>query len=292
MGFVIDEEEARALLAKGGDSYFAVVAPFINGDDMVKRKDQDPSRWVIDLADMPLEVASTGYPLAVEVLRERVLPERQHDPAQMKRWWQFWNTRMGIRRAVKDLPRFAICCLTGKRLLLSWAEPNWRPSHACGVFAFSDDFNFGVCSSRIHEVWARANGSTLEDRLRYTPSSVFDTFPFPRPTEAQRERIAVAARRIVELRRSACDSVNAGLTKVYNLVDEGGFVELKAAHRELDVAVADAYGWDAALLDDPKALLEALFDLNARCAGDDSYLPFGAPVGVGNLLDDEVEEDE
>jgi hypothetical protein len=285
MGFVISPEEASVLIAKGGQSYREVVAPFINGEDMVRRPNQDPSRWVIDFADFPLEIASSKFPLALAILRERVLPGREHDPEQMKRWWQFWNNRMGIRRAVKDLPRFAICGLTGKRLILSWAEPNWRPSHACGVFAFDDDYTFGVCSSKFHELWARANGSTLKGDLRYTPSTVFETFPFPRPSDVQRERIGAAAKRIVELRRNACDSINAGLTKVYNLMDDGGFVELKAAHRELDFAVADAYGWDATLLDNPAELLAALFDLNAQCASDPNYAPFGKNDETPSLLD-------
>jgi hypothetical protein len=285
MGFVITPEEASVLIAKGGDSYREVVAPFINGENMVRRQNQDPSRWVIDMADMPLEIAATRFPLALDILRQRVLPERQNDPEQMKRWWQFWNTRMGIRKAVKDMPRFAICGLTGKRLLLSWAEPNWRPSHACGVFAFDDDYSFGVCTSKLHELWARANGSSLKGDLRYTPSTVFETFPFPKPSESQRARISAAAQSIIPFRRVACDSIGAGLTKVYNLMDDGGFVELKAAHRELDLAVADAYGWNATLLDNPAELLDALFDLNAKYAADPNYAPFGKTDETPTLLD-------
>ena len=142
------------------------------------------------------------------------------------------------------------------------------------MFAFDDDYHFGVCTSRLHDVWARANGSTLKGDLRYTPSTVFETFPFPRPDDRQRERIASAAKSIIPLRRAACDAISAGLTKVYNLMDDGGFVELKAAHRELDLAVAAAYGWDSIMLDDSARLLDALFDLNAQCAVDPNYAPF------------------
>ena len=285
MGFVLSPEEASTLIAKGGDSYRQVVAPFINGEDMVRRQNQDPSRWVIDMADMPLEIAATRFPLALDILRERVLPERQHDPEQMKRWWQFWNTRMGMRTALEPLPRFATSSRVGKRLILVWAEPIWRPSDACNVFAFDDDYNFGICTSKLHELWARANGSSLKGDLRYTPSTVFETFPFPKPNEPQRARISAAAQNIIPLRRAACDSIGAGLTKVYNLMDDGGFVELKRAHRELDLAVADAYGWDAAMLDDPVRLLDALFDLNAQCATDPNYAPFGKTDDVPTLLD-------
>ena len=194
---------------------------------------------------------------------------------------------MGLRAAVAGLPRFAICALNGKRLILSWANPDWRPSHTCGVFAFADDYNFGVCTSTLHDTWAWANGSTLKGDLRYTSSTVFQTFPFPQPIDSQRTRVSDSAQQILRLRRDACDSMGAGLTKVYNLLDEGGFSELKAAHRELDLAVMDAYGFDAALLDDKPRLLDALFDLNERAATDPNYQPFGKRDA--SLLDQDVE---
>ena len=290
MGFVISDSEAKTLLSGKPDNA-GVIGPFINGDDVMRTANQQATRCVIDFADMPLELVQTRYPDALKIVRERVLPGREHDPEQMKRWWQFWNTRMGMRHAIEGMPRFAICVLHAKRLLLIWAEPHWRPSHACGVFAFDDDYNFGICSSRVHEVWARANSSTLEDRLRYTPTTAFATFPFPNPTNSQRERIASAAKLIIPLRRAACDAISAGLTKVYNLMDDGGFVELKAAHRELDLAVAAAYGWNSTMLDDSARLLDALFDLNAQCAVDPNYAPFPKTnIDSAESLDFDAEE--
>ena len=110
------------------------------------------------------------------------------------------------------------------------------------------------------------------------------------PSEKQKDRIAKASIQIVQQRKVACEKIDKGLTKVYNLMDDGGFVELKAAHHELDLAVMDAYGWDAGLLDKPAELLDTLFDLNARCANDNKYSPF-ARVSQPSLLDD-VEDSE
>jgi len=275
MGFVISPEEAEGLLARGGETYRSVVAPFINGDDTVRTVDQSPTRWVIDLADLPLDAAEHNFPLALAILRERVLPERRDKPELMERWWQFWMTRKGLRKETESLSRFAIAGRVGKRLILVWAAPHWRPSDACNVFTFDDDYFFGVCTSALHVHWAWANASTLKGDLRYNPSSVFMTFPFPNPTATQRERISEASRSIVKLRRLACDEFGKGLTKVYNTMDDGGFRELKAAHEELDLAVIDAYDLDADLLDQPERLLDALFDLNEKAASDPNYQPFG-----------------
>lgn len=274
MGFVLEPEEAEALIKKGGPSYESVVVPFLNGRDVVTRPDQSPSRWVIDFADMPLEQVERDYPSALAIIRERVLPDRKDDPTQMQRWWQFWNTRKALRSAVMGMERFAVSPTTAKRLFLVWADPNCRPSHACNVFAFDDDYRFGVCSSRVHEVWARTLSSTLEDRLRYTPSTAFVTFPFPEPSESQRDAIAIQSREIVELRTAACETAQKGLTKVYNTMDEGGFTHLRAAHDRLDAAVLKAYGFPSEFLTDHDALIAALYDLNIECASNSSYDPF------------------
>ena len=59
---------------------------------------------------------------------------------------------------------------------------------------------FGLLQSRFHEVWALKQGTRLETRPRYTPTTCFETFPFPRPTPAQEAAIAAAAKELNELR--------------------------------------------------------------------------------------------
>ena len=92
------------------------------------------------------------------------------------------------------------------------------------VFARDDDYTFGVLHSRFHEVWALAMGTQLESRPRYTPTTCFETFPFPKPEDAQREAIAKAAERLNELREgwlnppglSDAELKKRTLTNLYN----------------------------------------------------------------------------
>jgi hypothetical protein len=61
----------------------------------------------------------------------------------------------------------------------------------------------------------------------------------------------------------------------YNRLDEGAYSALRAAHRDLDMAVLAAYGWSSALLDDVRRRNRALLDLNAAIlAGEAPYSPF------------------
>jgi len=66
------------------------------------------------------------------------------------------------------------------------------------VFAFDDDYSMGVLTSRMHGEWARAQSSTLRIDVRYTPTTAFETFPWPSPTPEQREAIAALARASVD----------------------------------------------------------------------------------------------
>jgi hypothetical protein len=74
------------------------------------------------------------------------------------------------------------------------------PDHQLVAFGIDDDYVLGVLHSRVHEVWALAQGTRLEDRPRYTPTTCFETFPFPVPTTERREAIAEAARELNALR--------------------------------------------------------------------------------------------
>ena len=144
------------------------------------------------------------------------------------------------------------------------------------VFAFEDDYAMGVLTSRIHTEWARAQSSTLEDRIRYTPSSAFETFPWPDPKPEQREAIADLSRRLIERRQEICVGREIGLTKLYNEVGDGAYRDLADLHRALDEAVAAAHGWPPSAAHDPDESNRRLLELNrAIAAGELAYSPFG-----------------
>lgn len=131
--------------------------------------------------------------------------------------------------------------------------------------------------------WAWAQSSTFETRLRYTPSTVFETFPWPDPVDAAtRERVATAASALYARRSELCLEHDLGLTKLYNLMGEGGFADLAKLHRDLDIAVAAAYGWPASVAQDPEELVERLTELNRQIsAGERDYHPFPDPDELG-----------
>jgi hypothetical protein len=117
------------------------------------------------------------------------------------------------------------------------------------VFALTGYFAFSVLQSSPHEGWARKYGSTLESRHTYTPTDVFDTFPFPQepPAEAK-ERAESAGALYYEHRQEIMVVRKRGLTKTYNLFHDRNCTDadiqrLRELHRIMDRAVLACYGW-------------------------------------------------
>ena len=79
------------------------------------------------------------------------------------------------------------------------------PDTTVVAFARDDDYFFGILQSQIHTAWADAAGSQLreaESANRYTPTTCFEMFPFPEPTDEQREAVATAAAELNQLREN------------------------------------------------------------------------------------------
>jgi hypothetical protein len=278
-GFVLDEDEARRLLFLSDANYTEVVRPYLVGDDIATDPSQSPRRWIIDFAVMPLEGAMR-YPAALQILRERVKPVRDTNRRKVRRekWWRFAEPAVGMRAAIASLSRYIAANAQGKRILFVWCGPVVCPSNLTNVFALDDDYSMGVLTSRLHGEWARLQSSTLRVDIRYTPTSAFETFPWPpAPTSAQQEAVAALAAELIGRRQEICATQHIGLTTLYNHVDEGAWTDLRDLHRRLDEAVAAAYGWPTSVAADTDEVNRRLLELNGRIAsGEIAYAPFSA----------------
>ena len=150
----------------------------------------------------------------------------------------------------------------GRRALF-WIPVGTLPDSALIVFARDDDYTFGVLQSRPHSLWALGTGTQVREKesgFRYTPTSTFETFPFPQPTASQADSISTAARRLHELRDGWLHAEPAprSLTSLYSESPTW----LTQAHERLDRDVLDAYGWPQDISDGD--VLAGLLELNLR----------------------------
>jgi len=212
------------------------------------------------------------YEKPFEYVKMNVLPAREQRRDDYRgMWWQYARPRPEMRAALEGKSRYIATPGVSKHRLFVWMPINVLCNQGTLVFARDDDAFFGVLHSRVHEVWARAQGTQLreeESGCRYTPTTSFETFPMPKPTAEQEQAIAAAARELVEKRdlwlrpegASPAELKKRTLTSLYNARPTW----LDLAHRKLDAAVATAYGWPADLADEQ--ILERLLALNLERA--------------------------
>ncbi len=277
--FDIDAESAAVMLTDKGNPNGRpnadVVRPVMSAVDIGQRP---RGKWTIDFALMTFSEAAQ-YEKPFEYLRTHVYPVRSQNrrASYAEKWWQYAEARPGMRAALQGKNRYIATPRVSKHRLFVWLEASVVSNDGTIVFARDDDAFFGILHSRFHEVWARAQGTQLREAVsgcRYTPTTSFETFPFPAdflsrdsrfPTPNSRfPMIADTARDLVQKRdrwlnpegASVAELKTRTLTKLYNARPAW----LADCHARLDAAVAAAYGWPADLTDD--AILEQLLALN------------------------------
>ena len=278
--FDIDAGTAATMIAMpnpDGRSNADVVRPSANGRDINGRS---RGMWVIDFPPgTPLEEAElyeAPFEHIAEHVREYRKTARSGDRTGVD-WWIHGSSRPGMRQALAPHQRYIVTTATAKHRLFTWLDREVLPDHALFVFARDDDYFFGVLHSRLHELWALAQGTQLREKesgFRYTPTTCFLTFPLPwppgeEPADSPLVRgIAEAARRLHELREGwlnpegplVADLRQRTLTNLYN--ERPAWLD--TAHRRLDEAVCAAYGWPPDLPDDE--VLARLLALNLERA--------------------------
>ena len=178
-----------------------VVRPILNSAQILKRLDD---RWAVCFSPESKLQPSAQYEGPFEYVREHVQPIRNQNRrgTYRDRWWVFGEARPALWGLLERLPRFIGTPRIGKHRVFFWIDTVILPSDQIVSFVRSDDYFFGVLHSHAHELWALKLGTRLETRPRYTPTTCFETFPFPEPNDAQREAIAGAARELDQLREN------------------------------------------------------------------------------------------
>lgn len=249
--FEVSDEVAQELLDSpnpDGRSNADVVRPWVNALDVTRRP---RGMWIVDFgADRPMGEAAL-YEAPFEYVKKHVLPQREKSRTTILEWWRHERPRNHMRTALDGLARFVATPAVSKHRLFVWLTATTLPDHALLVFARDDDYFFGVLHSSVHERWARGLGTQVrevESGFRYTPTTTFETFPFPRATGGREEEIAAAAKSLADLRTGWLNPVGATdeelrkrtLTNLYNERPSW----LAQVHERLDRAVHDAYGWE------------------------------------------------
>ena len=279
-----------------------VLRPWMNGMDVTRRP---ADKWIVDFGWSMSEREAALYEEPFRYTKERVYPMRQRNRREAYRvhWWRHVEPRQGMWQALGGLSRYIATPRVAKHRLFVWCDARICPDCQLIVIARDDDTTFGILHSRFHEGWSLRRGTWLGkgNDPRYTPTTTFETFPFPNglspnvsatdyADDPRAVAIAEAARRLVALRdrwlnppewvdwvdepvpgypkRRVPRNEDAAkalkkrtLTNLYNARPQW----LTDAHASLDAAVAAAYGWPADISNDDA--LRELLELNLTQGG-------------------------
>jgi len=302
--FDIDGELARQFIPMPnphGKSNSEVLHPYWNAKDVVNRP---RDVWIVDFGmNTSLEDASL-FEAPFSHLENVIQSERADNREERTKssWWRFRRSGENVRKFLSRSNRIIITQLVSKHRIFSWMPAAVYPANLLVLINRDDDAFFGILHSRFHELWALGMCTFLGvgNDPRYTPTTCFDTFPFPEgltPNISADEYagdprsvcIAEAAKRLDELRNNwlnppewveripevvpgypdrivarpghEADLKKRTLTNLYNVRPAW----LDNIHKELDAAVATAYGWDDYTPDMPdEEILARLFALNQQ----------------------------
>jgi len=200
--FDISDKTGQELLkmpAVGDRPNSDVVRPWLNGRDVLGRP---RNMWIVDFGVDLSHNDATLFEAPYALVEARVKPERDVMRRQRRRerWWIHGETAPNLRAAIDGLPRFIATPRVAKFRIFVWIGPETNVDGQLIAFARCDDYFFGVLHSRAHEIWALRQGTRLETRPRYTPTTCFETFPLPVVTANQEAAIATAAKELDERR--------------------------------------------------------------------------------------------
>ena len=314
--FDIPGEIARRWLNRPnphGKQNAKVVRPSWNGLDIARRP---RDTWIVDFGTNTNEADASLFELPFAYISEHVRIERATNNREQYRrfWWRHGEPRPALRANLLPLTRYIATPEVSKHRVFAWLDTVVLPDKNLQVIARADDTTFGILHSRFHELWSLRMGTSLEDRPRYTPTTTFETFPFPAgltprdtaipdPRRVKAKAIAAAAQQLDTLRANwlnppewvdwvrTQEEEQAGfplrpvakpgheaelkkrtLTNLYNARPTW----LAHAHRELDAAVAAAYGWsDYTPAMPDEEILRRLLALNLERAEIERQLEIG-----------------
>ncbi len=311
-GFIVTRAEARNLGLGRMAGLERHIREYRNGRDI----NQIPRDvLVIDLFGLSAEEVRDRFPAVYQRVLERVKPERDENNMESRRvnWWIFGGPNPKLRDMLAGLPRYIATAETSKHRFFVFLDATVLPDNMLVNIALDDAYHLGVLSSRVHVTWALAAGGRLGlgNDPRYNKTRCFDAFPFPTPTDAQRDRIRDLGEQLdAHRKRRQAEHPDLTITDMYNVLEklragevltpkerathEKGLVSvLRQIHADLDAAVSAAYGWPADLPDD--AILEHLVALNAERAAEEArghvrwlrpeYQARGQPAGTQGALE-------
>ncbi|MGM9828095.1 MAG: class I SAM-dependent DNA methyltransferase, partial [Muribaculaceae bacterium] len=220
---------------------------------------QDIERYCLWIDDTPDNVQLAN---SIPEIRERLLAvaaEREASNAASTRAYAN-RPHMFVQRAYQHTEAILIPSVSSERreyIPIGYVDKDTVILNSAFAVYNADKWLFALLNSKLHNLWVRAVGGSLETRIRYSQTLCYNTFPFPKLTTAEKQELERLAQNILNIRDENFDMT---LGDMYN--PETMPEDLRDAHRQLDLAVERIYRSEPFTSDEER--LEHLFKLYAK----------------------------
>ena len=233
--FILSEEEVAVMKSKYPESE-KFIKKFLGAEEFINNKKRY-CLWLVNAS--PAEMRKIP-PIMERVANVQKLRSESKRAATQK--LAATPTLFGeIRQPVSGTYLLVPSTSSEKRryVPLGFLDCNVISSNANLIVPNASLYHFGILTSNVHMAWMRVVCGRLKSDYRYSASIVYNNFPWPTPTEAQKAKIEQTAQAILDARNKFPDCSLA------DLYDEAAMPpDLRKAHQENDRTVMAAYGFN------------------------------------------------
>ena len=230
---ILTSDEKVALLSKS-PATANFIRPFVGAEEYINKKE----RYCLWLANANPSVIRQCADIMNRV--EAVRQSRLASPKAATRKWADYPMLFTENRQPETQYILVPSVSSEKRdyVPMGFVAPEVIASNLVLLIPKASHYDFGILESSVHMAWMRAVCGRLKSDYRYSAKIVYNNFPWPQSTDAQKEKIKQTAQAILDARALYPDSSLADLYDSLTMPPE-----LRKAHRANDAAVLEAYGF-------------------------------------------------
>ena len=220
---------------------------------------RDEHRFCLWIDDVDFSEAYSIPPIRDRIERNRIY--RQNGSAEAKRLaerpHQFREHYHISERSKEKILVPRVSSERREYIPIGYVDKDTIISDSAFAVYDAEKWLFALLTSKMHNLWVRAVGGRLKTDIRYSATLCYNTFPFPKLTEAQKKELSILADNIITVRE---ENYFLTLGEMYN--PETMPEDLRKAHHQLDLAVERIYRPEPFASDEER--LAHLFKLYAK----------------------------